>query len=644
MDKTETKRRFNITAVLLLVLYPLRHIAYGIDLWDTGYNYANFEYMGMEHMDPMWLFSTYIGNLLGFFFTKLPFGKSLIGLNFYTALIVSLISVTGFFFYKNVLKIKTWIILIGEFVAISLCWCPTALLYNYLTYLLLMLCIIEIYIGLTKDRYISLFIAGVFLGLNIFVRLSNLPQAVFIAAVWAYGIVEYLEIKEKRRALITTAKRTLFCFLGYISAVLIMLVYMQMLYGLPEYFEGIMRTFHMGDNAADYTPYSMLMGIIAPYRENMYWAVRIFIILVVFTLFIYVAGIMCEGRLPRTILRKLNIAGAMLVAVLMLIWLYYRGFCAVEFTNYGAIYRPGVLFLMLSALVCVLNIFRRGNTRGDRLMAGLLLILIFITSIGSNNSIYPSLNNLFLIAPYTLSKCFEFLTVGSFMDIRLLKSSTDILDNLALPAKTMLAGFLIMCFMQSALFGVFFVFGEATGLKNMDSCTENVPALKNIRMSAERAERMDGLYKELESLRLLGKNSITFGNLPALSFYLQLPAAFNPWCDLRSYSYTAFEADMNELGGRLSEKGYEAPVIIIENRYTEYERKVPSVYDRKDIIEKAEPLKAVGDERVTETLGHNITPDMLKKYEYLREKMTEWGYEPVSVSDWCTVYYVGRLH
>ena len=44
--------------VVILVFYPLRHITWGLDLWDTGYNYANFQYMGTKHMDSMWLFST----------------------------------------------------------------------------------------------------------------------------------------------------------------------------------------------------------------------------------------------------------------------------------------------------------------------------------------------------------------------------------------------------------------------------------------------------------------------------------------------------------------------------------------------------------------------------------------------------------
>ena len=51
--------------VVVLAFYPLRHIGLGLDFWDVGYNYANFQYMGTEHMDPMWLFSTYLATAVG---------------------------------------------------------------------------------------------------------------------------------------------------------------------------------------------------------------------------------------------------------------------------------------------------------------------------------------------------------------------------------------------------------------------------------------------------------------------------------------------------------------------------------------------------------------------------------------------------
>ena len=67
-------------AIIVLSLYPFRNIHAGLDLWDTGYNYSNFEFMGMESMDPMWLFSTYLSNAIGHLMTLLPYGHTLRGI------------------------------------------------------------------------------------------------------------------------------------------------------------------------------------------------------------------------------------------------------------------------------------------------------------------------------------------------------------------------------------------------------------------------------------------------------------------------------------------------------------------------------------------------------------------------------------
>ena len=36
---------FDSFALIVLSLYPFRNIHNGLDLWDTGYNYSNFEYI-----------------------------------------------------------------------------------------------------------------------------------------------------------------------------------------------------------------------------------------------------------------------------------------------------------------------------------------------------------------------------------------------------------------------------------------------------------------------------------------------------------------------------------------------------------------------------------------------------------------------
>ena len=230
-------------ALVLLAFYPLRHISWGLDLWDTGYNYANFQYMGTEHMDPMWLFSTYLANAAGNLLTRLPNGGTLLGMNLYTALFASALGLLGYFFCTRALRIPKPAAFAGEFIALSLCWCPTALLYNYLTYILFLGCVILLYYGLVKEKKGCLIAAGACLGTNVLVRFSNLPEMAMIVAVWAYDVILWLEGRKEGKGWRRLLSHTGWCLLGYAAALAVLLGWIQLRYGLDEYGAGIARAF-----------------------------------------------------------------------------------------------------------------------------------------------------------------------------------------------------------------------------------------------------------------------------------------------------------------------------------------------------------------------------------------------------------------
>ena len=273
------RRLWEFVFVAILVLYPLRHIAWGLDLWDTGYGYANFEYMGTQHMDPMWLFSTYLTTAIGHFFSLLPGAGTLIGMNFYTGLSISLLAVLGYYFCTKVLKIPALLVFLGEFTAVSFCWCPTGSFYNYVTYVFYLVSVVCLYLGLARGKKGWVFAAGVALGGNVRSRFSNLPEAAMIVGVWAYGIICWLEarkeigkslgqagettetaekIKARKKAAGVKLRKKLLqdtgmCLAGYLTALLVLFGYIQICYGMDEYVKGILRLFSMTEVATDYT-------------------------------------------------------------------------------------------------------------------------------------------------------------------------------------------------------------------------------------------------------------------------------------------------------------------------------------------------------------------------------------------------------
>lgn len=558
--------------IVFLAFYPLRHVHWGLDLMDTGYNYANFTYMGTEHMDPMWLFSTWLSNEAGHLLTGLPNGGTLVGMNIYTGLFVSILALAGYWFCTRKLQIRPWIAFLGEMAAISLCWCPTALLYNYMTYVLFLGCFILLYLGLTKDRKEYLVGAGVCLGANVLVRFSNLPEAAMILAVWGFDFLCAREEKQGggvwqegfRRKLL---RHTGWCLLGYSAALAVLFGYIHIQYGMGGYIKGISRLFGMTDTATDYKAVSMVLNMLNDYTQNLYWVIRIGVFLAAGMVLSMSAGLV-RGKAAVFFKRGAQ-AVCIALGAAMTGWLYYRDaeglrvpFCTLDFCNYSSMWRPAILFLMLTLFIAAVRVLHPGSRKEDRLVGGMLILVIFLTAIGSNNRTYPSINNLFIAAPYTLQACWSFLK--GCKDKKAARVTIPLF-----PIKCILSAFLLLCLFQFGGFGVKFAFAEATGVRDVSAKTENNEVLKNVRMSAEKAEWMSSLSEWVNENGLQGQEVILYGTphtlaIPSLSYYLQMPAAFNPWINLDSYSYAVMEEDMRELNGK-------TPVIILENVAALYE-------------------------------------------------------------------------
>ena len=168
---------------ILLFLYPLLWMNQGIDVSDPMYSLTNFRFF--PQMEGSWALATYLANVTGWLLMKLPFGGTLLGMNFYTRLIISAMALLSYYFLKG--KMPAWIAFAGEIMAVSFCWCPTTILYNYLTYFLFLAVCILLYRGLIWNRRSLLVWAGVCLGLNVMVRTPNIAEALLIFAVFFYG-------------------------------------------------------------------------------------------------------------------------------------------------------------------------------------------------------------------------------------------------------------------------------------------------------------------------------------------------------------------------------------------------------------------------------------------------------------------------
>ena len=442
-----------ILFALILLVYPLRHIRRGVDLWDGGYNYANFRYSGLTFMDSMWYFATWAANGVGSLFSALPFGDTCIGMNVYTGLVISAMSITAFFFCVRKLKMPAWMVFLAEIVAMSMCWAPSAMLYSYLTYAFLLAGTILLYLGLWRDKNSYLIVAGVILGLNVGNRFSNLVQTGLILAVWLYGI---LDKKKFRRVL----QQTGFCALGYVGALAVFLGIMALKYGLSDYVEGILRLFQMTEHADDYTPGRMLLGMVWAYYDCTYFLKRLAVALGVALLACVILP--KSWRIAKKIMTVLAMAG-------LCVWLINNRFYSQDYAAYTSVYYPSVTVLTLTLCLSFYRLVDKQAQKENKLLGILLILTILITSLGGNNAIYSSINNLFLVLP------------GFFWMVWCLWREKK--HILAFPFQCILLVPVLFLTVQSIPFGQGFVYEEAAGGRNLTAVVEEVPVLRGMKTS-----------------------------------------------------------------------------------------------------------------------------------------------------------------
>ena len=221
--KKYLKKACNLLMPVMLVVYSLLLVNQGITVTDTGYNYGNF--VNFDSLDGMWKFSTYLANATGTFFTHLPGGQTMLGLNLYTGLVKALIALVTYFVCVRVFEIPRKITFLAELMALGYCWCPTALLYNYITYLLFTLGAMFLCVAVKTEKDYWYIPAGVCLGLNVMVRLPNLAEMALILAVWFICFVQKVKLPR-------VLKKTGCCILGYLAGVCVVLAYIVVRYGL----------------------------------------------------------------------------------------------------------------------------------------------------------------------------------------------------------------------------------------------------------------------------------------------------------------------------------------------------------------------------------------------------------------------------
>ncbi len=500
----------------ILLIYPLLLVRQGIDISDTTYSLGYYRFM--DGMDITWVLATYLANVAGAFLMKLPMGDTLLGMNIYTGLLAAAIALVCYYIMSKWLP--AWMVFAGEVIALSLCWCPTTILYNYLTYFFFAAGSLLLCKGLLENKNGYLLLAGLCLGWNVMVRFPNLAEAALIVVVWYNGWLN-------KDALAVTAKRTGWCLAGYLAGLGSVLLVIGLKYGGGAFFGMMESLFGMTGEASDYTLASMVLSTVSAYVAGLKWMGYMVPCIVAGYLLFYIRKGKYEGA-------KKLLYGAGILILLRFYW--GRGMFSLRYYNEGCVFQWMMLFLILTLICCIAGLggFAPEGKKG-RVLAAAALVILLITPLGSNNYTYQNMNNLFFLAPYTLWVCFHIWqrTKG---------------DSRHFPWQAFMALILFMTLVQGIGFGCNYVFRDGIYGEERNSTVENSPVLKGMYTTEENAESLTELIDFCGKNEVGVKPVLLWGDAPGLSYILDVPSAiFTTWPEIPSNTYGALDKALLEL-------------------------------------------------------------------------------------------------
>ena len=533
MLKIRNKITVENILTLLLLFYPLRKVNTGLDLMDAGYSLGNYRFF--DTMDEVWKLATYLSNVTGWLLQCLPFGDTWIGMNCYTSLLIGGTAAVCYRFLLNRFKHK-YLLFLGMLITLSLCWTPPTILYQYMGYLVMTFSVMLLYKAMTEEKTYCFVIAGVLLGACVLIRMPNITYMALIIPVWYYAWICKKNI----------IKQTGYCILGYVLGVVPGLIWIVIRYGLEAYPNMISSLFGMTEQATDYKPASMITAMVEDYLQYGIWLLAF----VVYMGFGFVLFSVLKGKLEKT-KKVLYIVG---FAVLWR-FSYGRGMFGLDYRKDFSIYKWTVVFLLAVILLCIYVVLSAKSAREEKLWAVILLVIIWVTPLGSNNGTFPIINNMFLVAPVALCMFWRFCQI--YRERFALKSTVAYL----------IAGLAL----QSVLFGCVFVFHDVLpqGEKRVAVQISGSESTIGMYTVVDKNRTLDELGGYLSKNNLLEERVVLYGNIPAIAYIFDMePAIFTTWMDLDSKELERLEVDLNSLSGRI-ERSEEKPVVILSAKVSE---------------------------------------------------------------------------
>ena len=396
--------------VVIAALWAVPLINKGIDVSDTGYYLAKYKYVfdsSVNIRSGSILLSEIVGGLL----YRLSGQNQMLILHISTWICYLVSSVLVYILLKRKKEdfFVVCICIIGTMYSFS--WIK-AFNYNTLSMFIQIIAILFMLYSIKSEKNVYLLISGALLGVNVFVRIPNVLQFLYVLCiVWAYGI--------KQHNWKVVCKKALWFILGLIIGSLVSAVCVILFIGFDNFLAMVYELFtEVRSSNSGHGLHNMLERVVEGIEYGIQmWSGKLFVVIAgVSILFAFL-----KGRSAK--IRKYGFyAGGIICFLLGVRW-------GIGFQSAHIMYEMIAVFLIISSFVFLfidkLSIFESS-------LALLVLISELILTIGTDNGWYYQ--SVFMIFPFAsvmvlwikyicffsiekylkLVICFMFLVISSF--------------------------------------------------------------------------------------------------------------------------------------------------------------------------------------------------------------------------------------
>lgn len=514
------KKRYNtyvkILLYTILILVCFWNIVNGFDLSDTGYNLNSYVFAidNYESINFSIIGTSIFGNLiLGMFnLFSIP---SYIGFKIITCIITLTLVILIIFLLKKYIPIN--LLLISEILAVFLAKGHIqTLMYSNLSAFVLTISALLLIIGLIEQKNSLIFMTGILLGFNFFVRISNIIQLLLIVSIFYYNKI-------------SKCKALLYFCLGWICSIMVMLFIIYMLYGLQDLKE--MFSVYLSESINSEDAHSVLDSLKINLIQGLIGMFWLGILYFVFFIIDKLLRKMSDGLYYKV---SLSITIGILITFLMI---KYTPLYTITFINklYLYFYSLHLSFSIVVALFClqVLNycFIKRNKNEKVALILFVGFLITITLPIGSNQGLSLLYMSFFIQLPiliYVLQqkiKSVHVFVLSYFIAMMVMRNSTYLFRD---------------------------------DYDSVSNYFTSIPKLQFVKSSKDRVDAIEQLYSYFESTNYEGSKLITYGSIPLLSYLLDMPPFFNDYNGWIEMSQCTVDEMKEQLKNR-----EENPFIII---------------------------------------------------------------------------------